>query len=136
MYVIVGNTPKFHFQIENGNFRILGRTSADIIKSGGYKISALDVETVLLTHPAILDLAVVGVEDETWGQAVAAIIVPRPGSEARDLEVETLRTWCREKMPRYWTPSVVRILPEMPRNVMGKVNKKELVKTLFPQSSE
>ena len=125
-----------YFQIENGNFRILGRTSADIIKSGGYKISALDVETVLLTHPAIMDLAVIGVEDETWGQVVAAVIVPRPGTEAGDLEVATLRSWCRDKMPRYWIPSLVRILPEMPRNVMGKVNKKELVKTLFPPSSD
>ena len=125
-----------YFQIENGNFRILGRTSADIIKSGGYKISALDVETVLLPHPAILDLAIIGVEDDTWGQVVAAVIVPRPGTEAADLEVTTLRSWCRDKMPRYWTPSLVRILPEMPRNVMGKVNKKELVKTLFPPSSD
>ena len=56
-------------------------------------------------------------------------------ADTGDLEVESLRTWCRDKMPRYWMPSVIRILPEMPRNVMGKVNKKELVKTLFPSSS-
>ena len=89
---------------------------------------------MLLTHPAIRDLAVVGVEDETWGQVVAAVIVQRPGTESGDLELVSLRSWCRDKMPKYWTPSVIRTLPEMPRNVMGKVNKKELVKTLFPSS--
>lgn len=127
-----GDTAK----VDRGNFRILGRTSADIIKSGGYKISALDVETVLLTHPAVLDLAVVGVEDETWGQLVAAVVVLRQDTYIfrQQLEVDQLRQWCKDRMPKYWAPTLVRLVPEMPRNVMGKVNKKELVKTMFPPS--
>ena len=109
-------------------FRILGRTSVDIIKSGGYKISALDVETVLITHPDIQELAVVGVEDETWGQRVAAVIVVRDGG---DISLDQLRVWCGDKMPKYWTPTELRTLREMPRNAMGKINKKQLIKDVF-----
>jgi len=119
-----GDTAK----VENGFFRILGRTSADIIKSGGYKISALDIETVLVTHPSIQDIAVVGLDDITWGQVVAAIIVTKPDTS---IDLDTLRKWCGDKMPKYWIPRELVILPEMPRNAMGKINKKELVKTLF-----
>ena len=57
-------------QYQDGSYKILGRTSVDIIKSGGFKISALDVERHLLTHPNITDVAVVGVPDLTWGQKV------------------------------------------------------------------
>ena len=106
-------------------FKILGRTSVDIIKSGGYKISALDVERVLLTHPDIVDVAVVGVEDQTWGQKVAAVVVINKGST---LDLGMLKLWCKDKMAKYWTPTELRLLDEMPRNTMGKVNKKELVK--------
>ena len=57
-------------QYTDGAYRILGRTSVDIIKSGGFKISALDVERHLLTHPNIEDVVVVGIPDVTWGQKV------------------------------------------------------------------
>ena len=120
-----GDTAK----VEDGVFRILGRTSVDIIKTGGYKVSALDVETVLLTHPDILELAVVGVEDQTWGQTVAAVVVVRSG--APDLSLAGLREWSADKMPKYWIPSDLRILAEMPRNAMGKINKKQLIKDIF-----
>lgn len=62
-------------------WRILGRTSVDIIKSGGYKISALEIENMLLTHPAVNECAVVGVEDEVQGQIVASILTCHPGQE-------------------------------------------------------
>ena len=119
-----GDTAK----LEDGVFRILGRTSVDIIKSGGYKISALDVETVLLTHEDIQEVAVVGLEDQTWGQRLAAVTVVRAGQE---ISLEELRLWCRDKMPKYWIPQEVKRLEEMPRNAMGKVNKKQLVKDVF-----
>jgi len=119
-----GDTSK----IGSGVFKILGRTSVDIIKSGGYKISALDVERVLLTHPDITDVAVVGVEDQTWGQKVAAVVVIKQGTS---LDLGMLKEWCKDKMAKYWTPTELRILEEMPRNVMGKVNKKELIKNIF-----
>jgi len=120
-----GDTSK----VEGGIFRILGRTSVDIIKSGGYKISALDIERVLLAHPDITDAAVLGVEDPTWGQKVAAVLVLRSGSPK--MGVEEVKKWVSDKLPSYQAPREVRILSVMPRNAMGKVNKKELLKTVF-----
>ena len=79
-------------------------------------------------HPSIQDIAVVGLDDITWGQVVAAIIVTKPDTS---IDLDTLRKWCGDKMPKYWIPKELVILPEMPRNAMGKINKKELVKTLF-----
>ena len=60
--------------VEDGYYRIMGRSSVDIIKSGGYKLSALEIEGVLLTHPAVSEVAVIGVQDDTWGEAVTAFI--------------------------------------------------------------
>jgi len=64
--VLIGDTAEY----VDGYYRILGRTSVDIIKSGGFKVSALDVETALLAHDSIQDVAVVGVPDMTWGEKV------------------------------------------------------------------
>ncbi len=61
----------------NGRYKILGRASVDIIKSGGYKISALDIERELLEHPSIAEIAVVGVADEAMGQKIGAIVVTK-----------------------------------------------------------
>ena len=70
----------------------------------------------------------VGLEDVTWGQVVAAIVVTKQNAS---IDLNTLQQWCRDKMPKYWTPRELVLLPEMPRNAMGKINKKELVKTIF-----
>ena len=59
---------------ENGAYRLLGRTTVDIIKTGGFKVSALEIEDVLRSHPAVAECAVVGVADEEWGERVAAAI--------------------------------------------------------------
>ena len=108
-------------------YKILGRTSVDIIKSGGYKIGALNIERVLLEHPSITDVAVCGVPDETWGQRVGAVIV---ASEA--LQLKSLNEWAKEKLPKYCLPTLLKQMDELPKNAMGKVNKKELVKIAFP----
>lgn len=114
---------------KDGSYKILGRTSVDIIKSGGFKISALDVEKQLLTHPNISDVAVVGVPDLTWGQKVAAVIVWQ-GEE--ELDPMALREWGKERMPHYKVPSeVVQVKDSLPRNNMGKVNKKQLLLDFF-----
>ncbi|XP_065224561.1 malonate--CoA ligase ACSF3, mitochondrial [Planococcus citri] len=116
-------------QYIDGGYKILGRSSVDIIKSGGYKISALFVETILLQHPNIKDIAVVGLPDSTWGQQVAAVIVS-DGSEP--ITVTSLKEWAKSKLPSYSIPVAVKIVPEIPRNLMGKVNKKELLAKMFP----
>ncbi|RXG67395.1 Acyl-CoA synthetase family member 3, mitochondrial [Armadillidium vulgare] len=109
----------------NGYYKVLGRTSADIIKSGGFKISALDVEREILSHPDIRDVAVIGLPDVTWGEKVVALIVLKTES---DLDEKMLKLWLKERIPHYQVPSVVKFLSEgLPRNAMGKVNKKELV---------
>lgn len=109
--------------IEAGYFRILGRDSVDIIKSGGYKISALEIEEVLRKHPLIKDCGVVGVPDEEWGELVVAAIIP-----LGEIDTRALNQWMREQMPAYKTPRKYLILEELPRNAMGKVVKNDLKK--------
>jgi malonyl-CoA/methylmalonyl-CoA synthetase len=106
--------------VVDGYYRILGRSSVDIIKSGGYKLSALEIEGVLLDHEAIAECAVVGLPDETWGEAVHAAIVPKPGAA---LDRDELQSWCRERMSNYKVPKQFHLLDALPRNAMGKVTK-------------
>lgn len=114
----------------DGVYKILGRTSADIIKTGGYKVSALEVERHLLAHPDILECTVVGAPDDTWGERVAAVVVLKEPSAA--LELAPLRAWCKERMAPYCVPSILLCVPALERNFLGKVNKKELVKKTWP----
>ncbi|KAL1914759.1 uncharacterized protein VTP21DRAFT_8017 [Calcarisporiella thermophila] len=111
----------------HGFYRILGRTSVDIIKSGGYKISALEIERELLGHPQISDAAVCGVEDAEWGQRVGAVVVIKKAEDEKALDLESLREWMKPRLAAYKIPTLLRVMDEMPRNAMGKVNKKQLV---------
>ena len=109
--------------IEAGYFRILGRDSIDIIKSGGYKISALEIEEVLRQFPGIKDVGVVGIPDEEWGEiVVAALVLENP------IDPKTLNSWLRERMPAYKTPRTYKTIEDLPRNAMGKVTKNDLKK--------
>ena len=109
--------------VEDGYYRIMGRSSVDIIKSGGYKLSALEIEGVLLMHDAIAEVAVIGIDDETWGEAVTAFIGLKPGAA---LEFQELKSWCEGKMSSYKIPKRMKILDALPRNAMGKVTKPAL----------
>jgi malonyl-CoA/methylmalonyl-CoA synthetase len=106
--------------LENGMYRLLGRQSVDIIKSGGYKISALEIEEVLREHPGIAECAVVGVEDPEWGERIAVAIVAR--GEA-SIDLEALRDWARLHLARYKLPTRLLVVDRLPRNAMGKVFK-------------
>ena len=112
--------------IDKGYYRIMGRSSVDIIKSGGYKLSALEIEGTLLTHESIAEVAVIGVEDETWGEAVSAFVVLKLDAS---LSFDELKAWCDGKMSAYKIPKNLHLLEALPRNAMGKVTKPAL-KTL------
>ena len=113
--------------LESGYYRILGRLSVDIIKSGGYKLSALEIEDVLRQHPQIQECAVVGIEDETWGEAVAAAVLTRGGGA---LTLPDLKGWATDRLSDYKIPKHLKVLDDFPRNAMGKVMKPAL-KELF-----
>ncbi len=112
---------------ENGIYRILGRSSVDIIKTGGYKVSALEIEETLLTHPDIKEVAVVGIPDPIWGERVCAAVVLRPGAQ---LNQDSLRAWGKERLATYKVPKDSIALEELPRNAMGKVSKPTLKKII------
>ncbi|KAI7736427.1 hypothetical protein M8C21_016100 [Ambrosia artemisiifolia] len=118
---------------EDGYYVILGRTNADIMKVGGYKLSALEIEAILLEHPAISECCVLGLPDKTYGEAVTAIIVPNMEIKTmreKDLKpaitLDELCSWAKQKLAPYKLPTRLFLWDSLPRNAMGKVNKKEL----------
>jgi malonyl-CoA/methylmalonyl-CoA synthetase len=111
---------------DDGYVRLLGRTSQDILKSGGYKLSALEIEEVLREHPDVGDVAVIGIADETWGEKVVAVVEARPG---RQVAGDDVRAWAKTRLAAYKTPREVIVVAALPRNPMGKVTKGELRKT-------
>ncbi len=114
-----------------GSYKILGRNSVDIIKSGGYKISALEIEERLRQHPAIEECAVVGLPNEEWGEVVVAAIV----SSQADLRTAVLKDWLVDKLPGYKIPRRYLKVEALPRNTLGKVTKKVLVGWFLDQQT-
>jgi malonyl-CoA/methylmalonyl-CoA synthetase len=106
--------------VEAGYYRIMGRLSVDIIKSGGYKLSALEIESTLLEHPDIRECAVVGLADATWGEVVAVAVVLKDGAQ---FDLDGIRDWCRERMSVYKVPKQLVVVESLPRNALGKVTK-------------
>ncbi|CAL4973930.1 unnamed protein product [Urochloa decumbens] len=122
---------------EEGYFIILGRTNADIMKVGGYKLSALEIEAILLEHDTVLECAVLGLPDEAYGEVICAIIVPKEDAKKMAeqdskpaLTLEALTSWSKDKLAPYKIPTRLYLWDSLPRNAMGKVNKKELKKLL------
>jgi malonyl-CoA/methylmalonyl-CoA synthetase len=109
--------------VENGIYRILGRTNVDILKTGGHKVSALEIEEALRQHPAVAECGVVGIADAEWGERVAAAVVLKDGDT---LDLQSLRTWARELLTAHKLPSRLLVLDALPRNAMGKVMKPAL----------
>jgi malonyl-CoA/methylmalonyl-CoA synthetase len=106
--------------VEGGAYRLLGRRSVDIIKTGGYKVSALEIEEAIRDHPAVADCAVAGEPDEEWGERIMAAVELRPGCA---LALDELQAWIRPRLAPYKIPRGLRCGP-LPRNAMGKVIKR------------
>ncbi len=106
----------------DGFHRIVGRESVDLIKSGGYRIGAGEIETCLLGHPGVAEVAVVGVADADLGQRIRAYVVPRADG-VTELE---LIDFVAERLSQHKRPREVVTVTELPRNAMGKVQKKLL----------
>ena len=107
---------------KDGMYKILGRDSVDIIKSGGYKISALEIEDVLRSHVKIKECAVIGLPDSEWGEIVAASLIVYE----KKINFNDLKLWLKEFLPSYKIPRKYIIQKELPRNTLGKVTKNEL----------
>ena len=127
---------------EGDHYFIMGRASVDIIKSGGYKISALDIERECLGLPYIEEVICIGVEDEEFGQRVAAAVKLRedqniyasgPNKAGRKLTIDGIRNDLRGRLAGYKLPTLLRVLDsELPKTASGKVQKKLLGPQLFP----
>ncbi|MFL5691454.1 MAG: long-chain-fatty-acid--CoA ligase [Ktedonobacteraceae bacterium] len=105
---------------EDGYLYIVERKK-DLIIRGGFNIYPRDVEEVLNSHPAVLEASVVGVPSERMGEEVKAFVVTRSPVDA-----ETLMTYCRQSLANYKTPSQIEFINALPRNAVGKIDKKEL----------
>ncbi|KAL0906527.1 hypothetical protein M5K25_025028 [Dendrobium thyrsiflorum] len=122
---------------EDGYYVILGRSNADIMKVGGYKLSALEIEAVLLEHPVVSECCVLGLQDKDYGEIVCAIIVTTENKKKvvdqefkPAITLEELQQWSKERLAPYKIPTKLLLWDDLPRNAMGKVNKKELKRLL------
>jgi malonyl-CoA/methylmalonyl-CoA synthetase len=111
--------------VQDGMYRILGRLSVDIIKTGGEKVSALEIEDALREHPSIADCAVVGMPDADWGECVSVAVVP--SNEGTPLDLDRLRAWARATLSGPKLPRRLLLVEELPRNAMGKVSKPRVI---------
>ncbi|GAB3219170.1 acyl-CoA synthetase [Mycolicibacterium hippocampi] len=104
----------------DGMHRIVGRESVDLIKTGGFRVGAGEIETVLLGHAGVQEVAVVGAPDDDLGQRIVAFVVG-------DASPDELIEFVAQQLSAHKRPRVVRLVDSLPRNAMGKVLKKELV---------
>ena len=95
----------------------------DMIISGGENVYPAEVENAIYGHPDVADVAVIGVPDATWGEAVKAVVVPRPG---HTVDAASVIAWARERIAGFKVPKTVDVIPELPRNPTGKILRRSL----------
>jgi len=118
-YLKTGDVGKFD---SDGFLYILDRKK-DMIISGGINVFAADIEEVLASHPSVQEVAVIGAPHEKWGESPLALVVPRPGAEASETE---LQAWANARLAKFQRVSAVVFRNNLPRNPMGKVLKRLL----------
>ncbi|KAJ4990436.1 AMP-binding enzyme [Stagonosporopsis vannaccii] len=120
---------------------IQGRKSADIIKTGGEKVSALEIEREMLSLPFLSEVAVVGLPSEAWGQKVAAVVVlseqgKTAGKGGKAWSALDMRRALKDILANYKIPQEMKVVDTIPRNAMGKINKKQLVIQIWGEKLE
>ncbi len=110
---------------EDGYFWYVGRND-DVIKSSGYKIGPFEIESVLLTHPAVLECAVTGIPDPVRGQLVKATIVLREGYEGSDALIKELQNYVKHETAPYKYPRAVEFVKELPKSTSGKIKRVDI----------
>jgi acetyl-CoA synthetase len=110
---------------EDGYYWFLGRND-DLIKSSGYRIGPFEVESAIITHPAVIEAAVTGVPDPERGQAVKATLVLAPGYEPSPELVKEIQNHVKKVTAPYKYPRVVEFVPELPKTISGKIKRAEI----------
>ncbi len=109
--------------LDDEGYLTISDRKKDVIISGGENVSSIEVEDRLFSHPAVAEVAVIGVPDEKWGETVKALVVLAPGAEATEAD---LIAWCREKLAHYKCPTSVELRDELARTATGKLQKYKL----------
>ncbi len=105
---------------DRGDHRIIGRTKDDLIKTGGYRVGAGEIEAVLLDHPSVAEAAVIGVPDADLGQRIVAYVV------GTRIKPQVLIDHVASELSVHKRPREVRVVERLPRNALGKVLKSQL----------
>jgi acyl-CoA synthetase (AMP-forming)/AMP-acid ligase II len=108
---------------DSKGFLFLVDRKKDMIISGAFNIYPAEIEKILTGHPAVQEVAVIGVPDEKWGEAVKAVVVLQPGAKATQKD---LLDYCKQSGAGFRTPKTIDFINEIPRNPYGKVDKKSL----------
>ncbi len=108
--------------IDRNGFMTIADRTKDLVKSGGEWISSVDLENMLISHPDILEAAVIAMPDERWGERPLAVLVPLRG----EYDADALNAYLLERFPKYWLPDRYAQVQEIPKTGVGKMDKKVL----------
>jgi len=121
--------------LDEDGWLFLTDRSVDLIISGGVNVYPAEVEAVLITHPSVGDVGVIGVPDPEWGESVKAVVELQPGYQASPALAEELSTWARERLAHFKCPRTVDFVEELPRTPSGKLSKRTLRENFRQQAA-